>query len=146
VSDAPEVVRPLTGNVSNRHALHEPWREALDVDYTDLLRRLSLHDERVAAALLSTAHAPPSGVDGSLDPRTLALVRLAALVAVGGAVPSYGAQADAAVNAGATVDEIVDVLVGVIPVIGLPRVVAAAPKLGLALGHDVDDVGTLPGG
>jgi alkylhydroperoxidase/carboxymuconolactone decarboxylase family protein YurZ len=77
-----------------------------------------------------------------LDPRTLALVRLAALVAVGGAVPSYGAQADAAVDAGATVDEIVDVLVGVIPVVGLPCVVAAAPKLALALGHDVDDVGT----
>ena len=136
----------MTENVSYRHVLHEPWREALDVDYTDLLRRLSLHDERVAAAPGSNADAPLAGVDGSLDPRTLALVRLAALVAVGGAVPSYGAQADAAVNAGATVDEIVDVLVGVIPVIGLPRVVAAAPKLGLALGHDVDDVGILPGG
>ena len=76
---------------------------------------------------------------GALDPRTLALVRLAALVAVGGAVPSYGAQADAAVDAGATAAEIVDVLVGVIPVVGLPCVVAAAPKLALALGYDVDD-------
>ena len=43
---------------------------------------------------------------------------LAALDAVGGAVPSYGAQADAAVDAGATAAEIVDVLVGVIPVVG----------------------------
>ena len=43
---------------------------------------------------------------------------LAALVAVGGAVPSYCAQADAAVDAGATAAEIVDVLVGVIPVVG----------------------------
>ena len=118
----------------------------MDVDYTDLLRRLSLHDERVAAALGSTADAPLSGVDGNLDPRTLALVRLAALVAVGGAVPSYGAQIDAAVDAGATVDEIVDVLLGVIAVVGLPRVVAAAPKLALALGHDLEDVGVLPGG
>ena len=58
------------------------------------------------------------------------------LVAVGGAVPSYGAQADAAVNAGATAAEIVDVLVGVIPVLGLPAVVATAPKLALALGYD----------
>ena len=70
----------------------------------------------------------------TLDPKTLALVRLAALVAVGGAVPSYGAQADAAVDAGATAAEIVDVLVGVVPVVGLPGVVAAAPKLALALG------------
>ena len=74
-----------------------------------------------------------------LDPRTLELVRLAALVAVGGAVPSYGAQADSAVSAGASAAEIVDVLVGVIPVVGLPCVVAAAPKLALALGYDLDE-------
>ncbi|WP_426244526.1 carboxymuconolactone decarboxylase family protein [Nocardioides sp. LHG3406-4] len=111
-------------------------REAWEVDYTEVLRRLSLHDERVAATVLG-ASAMPSGLAPSLDPRTLALVRLAALVAVGGAVPSYGAQTDAAVDAGATVDEIVDVLVGVVAVVGLPRVVAAAPKLALALGHDV---------
>ncbi len=116
------------------------------MDYTDLLRRLSLHDERVAAASLSGPEPPSPGPEPGLDPRTLALVRLAALVAVGGAVPSYGAQADAAVDAGATVDEIVDVLVGVISVVGLPRVVEAAPKLALALGHDVEDVGVLPGG
>ena len=115
------------------------------MDYTDLLRRLSLHDERVAASVLSRADGATSGGDRSLDPRTLALLRLAALVAVGGAVPSYGAQADAAVAAGANVDEIVDVLVGVIPVVGLPRVVAAAPKLALALGHDVEDLESLPG-
>jgi alkylhydroperoxidase/carboxymuconolactone decarboxylase family protein YurZ len=77
----------------------------------------------------------------------LELARLAALVAVGGAVPSYGAQVDAAIEAGASAAEIVDVLVGVISVVGLPRVVAAAPKLALALGHDVeDDFGTLPAG
>ena len=74
-----------------------------------------------------------------LDPKTLALVRLAALVAVGGAVPSYGAHADAAVDAGATAAEIVDVLVGVIPIVGLPRVVATAPKVAMALGYDTSD-------
>jgi alkylhydroperoxidase/carboxymuconolactone decarboxylase family protein YurZ len=119
----------------------------VDVDYTDLLRRLSLHDERVATVVRSGGGPPLAGVDPALDARTLALVRLAALVAVGGAVPSYGAQADAAVDAGATVDEVVGVLVGVVPVVGLPRVVAAAPKLALALGHDLeaDDASGLPG-
>ena len=105
------------------------------VDYSDLLRRLSLNDQRVVTSLAHGDESPGASV---LDPRTLALVRLAALVAVGGAVPSYGAQADAAVDAGATAAEIVDVLVGVIPVVGLPRVVAAAPKLALALGYDVE--------
>jgi len=80
-----------------------------------------------------------------LDPKTPALVRLAALVAVGGAVPSYGAHADAAVIAGATAAEIVDVLVGVIPVAGLPTVVATAPKLALALGYDTSEATTVRG-
>jgi 4-carboxymuconolactone decarboxylase len=118
-------------------------REASSLDHTDLLRRLSLHDKRFMAGFLGGAGPPSPG----LDPRTLALVRLAALVAVGGAVPSYGAQADDAVDAGATDAEIIDVLVGIIPVVGLPCAVAAAPKLALALGYDVDDAfGILPGG
>jgi alkylhydroperoxidase/carboxymuconolactone decarboxylase family protein YurZ len=136
----------LNEHVADSDVMGVARREALSVDYTDLLRRLSLHDERVAAANLSGADTAPLGPDSSLDPKTLALVRLAALVAVGGAVPSYGAQTDAAVDTGATVDEIVGVLVGVISVVGLPRVVAAAPKVALALGHDVEDVEILPGG
>ena len=104
------------------------------MDYTERLRRLAINDARIA----DDAAGGAAG-SGELDPKTLALVRLAALVAVGGAVPSYGAQADAAVSAGATAAEIVDVLVGVVPVVGLPRVVAAAPKLAMALGYDTDD-------
>jgi alkylhydroperoxidase/carboxymuconolactone decarboxylase family protein YurZ len=99
------------------------------------LRRLAVSDAGFAEECLGgdSVHSP------GLDAKTLELVRLAALVAVGGAVPSYGAQADAAVNAGATAAEIVDVLVGVVPVVGLPCAVAAAPKLALALGYDTDD-------
>jgi alkylhydroperoxidase/carboxymuconolactone decarboxylase family protein YurZ len=105
------------------------------VDYTDRLRLLGLNDARFAEGSV----APVDVKSLELDPKTLELVRLAALVAVRGAVPSYGAQADSAVNAGATAAEIVDVLVAVIPVVGLPCVVAAAPKLALALGYDLDD-------
>lgn len=80
-------------------------------------------------------------LEPSLDPRTLALVRLGALVAVGGSrVPSYGALTDSALAAGASVTDVVDVLLGVLPVVGAARVVAAAPGLALALGHDMDDV------
>ncbi len=119
------------------------------MDYTDLLRRLSLHDQRALAQVLGGAGAEPPECDHTLDPRTLALARIAALVAIDGAVPSYGALADDAVDAGATAAEIVDVLLGVIPIVGLPRVVAAAPRLALALGHDIDAddaLGMLPGG
>ena len=105
------------------------------MDYAERLRRLVINDACFAEAGTSGTQVEPR----DLDPKTLALVQLAALVAVGGAVPSYGAHADAAVNAGATAAEIVDVLVGVIPVLGLPAVVATAPKLALALGYDADE-------
>ena len=105
------------------------------MDYTELLRSLAVNDARFADCGSGGAGVGP----GELDPKTLALVRLAALVAVGGAVPSFGAHADAAVSVGATAAEIVDVLLGVVPVVGLPRVVAAAPKLAMALGYDTDD-------
>jgi 4-carboxymuconolactone decarboxylase len=121
---------------------HAAPKEGTPLDYTDRLRRLSVHDQRVAAEVCCGAD-PESPAAAALDPRTLALVRLAALVAVGGAVPSYGAHADAAIDAGATAAEVVDVLVAVLPVVGLPCVVAAAPKLALALGHDVDDTFTI---
>jgi 4-carboxymuconolactone decarboxylase len=105
------------------------------MDYTDVLRCLAINDSRYAEEWLRNPDACAVG----LDPKTRALVRVAALVAVGGAVPSYGSQADAAVSAGATAAEIVEVLVELVPVIGLPRVVAAAPKVAMALGYDTDD-------
>ena len=105
------------------------------MDYTERLRRLAMNDPTLAADVVDEIGTEPK----ELDPRTLALVRLAALVAVGGAVPSFGEHADAAVNSGATVEEIVAVLVGVVPIVGLPCVVSAAPRLAMALGYDTDD-------
>lgn len=104
------------------------------MDYTDRLRRLAINDPRYVDEVLGGA----GNASQELDPKTLALVRLAALVAVGGAVPSYGAFADAALDAGATAEQIVDVLVGVAPVVGQPCIVAAAPQLGMALGYEIN--------
>jgi len=104
------------------------------MDYLDWLRRLAINDESLADDEVASGLA-------ALDPRTLALCRLAALVAIGGAEPSFGAYADDAISAGATPDELVAVLVGVVPIVGMPRAVAAAPDLALALGHDLEDSG-----
>ncbi|NUU18594.1 hypothetical protein HP550_15160 [Cellulomonas humilata] len=101
------------------------------MDYIERLRRLALNDRHLED------DDPLEAQPQELDVRTLALVRLAALVATGGAQPSYSAEADAAVGAGATAGQIVDVVAGIIPIVGLPCVVAAAPKLALALGFDV---------
>ena len=103
------------------------------MDYLEVLRLLAINDQYFAD------HCVTNLGSARLDPKTLALVRIGALVAVGGAVPSYGAEADAAVSAGATAAEIVEVLLGVVSVVGRPHVVVAAPSLAMALGYDVDD-------
>jgi 4-carboxymuconolactone decarboxylase len=112
-----------------------PMKGESAVDYREALRLLAINDEHFAEESVTGV------ADESLrlDPKTLALVRIGALVAVGGAVPSYGAEVDAAVSAGATVAEIVEVLLGVVSVVGLPSVVTAAPTLAMALGYDIND-------
>lgn len=101
--------------------------------YTDVLRLLAISDEHISDTEVAERQAE------KLDPKTTALVRLAALVAVGGPGPSFRAEAGAAISAGATAGEIVDVLVGVSGVVGQPSVVAAAPRLALALGYDIEE-------
>ena len=112
-----------------------PRRRRLSrLDHIEQLRRLAINDAGFVELCLRGADPGAAG----LDAKTHALVRLAALIAVGGSGPSFGAQADAAVSAGATAAEIVEVLVGVVPTVGLPRVVAAAPKVATALGYDIN--------
>ncbi len=80
----------------------------------------------------------PDGDDHEgLDERTLALVEVAALVAVGGSVTEHRAQVGMALSAGATPEEIVDVLVAVAPHAARSRVVSASAAIADALGVDV---------
>ena len=89
------------------------------------LLSLALNDESSVRSALMGELEPGSGC--ALDPRTQALVRLGVLIAVDAAPASYGSSVDAALAAGATVDEIVGMLCAVAPVVGFARVVAAAP-------------------
>jgi 4-carboxymuconolactone decarboxylase len=104
------------------------------VDYTDHLRLLALNDPAYVEQLAE--HGDLAAAE--LETKMLALARLGALIATGGAVPSYCAETDAALDAGATPAEVVAVLIGVAPVVGMPCIVAAAPNLALALGYDTD--------
>ena len=63
------------------------------MNYTERLRRLALNDPS-----LLDGQAEGELLSVELGPRTLALVQLAALIAAGGAVPSYGELTDAAVT------------------------------------------------
>jgi 4-carboxymuconolactone decarboxylase len=107
------------------------------LDYKTTLRKLALRDDRYIDALL--AHEKSSAAESGLDPRVRALVQLGALVAVDAAPPSYMSVAEEAIDAGATYEDLVGSLIVVMPVVGVPRVVSAAPNLGLAIGYDVGD-------
>jgi alkylhydroperoxidase/carboxymuconolactone decarboxylase family protein YurZ len=68
-----------------------------------------------------------------LDPRSLMLVRLAALAAVDAPVSSYLLHVGPAADAGLTAEDAEDVLVAVAPIVGTPRTAAAAAKIVEAL-------------
>ncbi len=105
-------------------------------EYQERLRSLALSDDHFVRSVLGIGQ---NTVDISrLDPKTHALVRLAALLAVDGGQSSYNASVDAALACGASFDEIVGILIAVAPAVGLGRVASAAPELGLALGYDVE--------
>ena len=104
-------------------------------DYKRTLRKLALRDDRFIASLLAEDRANPT--HAGIDPRSHALLRIAALITMNAAPPSYMSAVQAGLDAGATYEEIVGTLIAVLPIVGVARVVSAAPNLGLALGYDV---------
>ena len=74
----------------------------------------------------------------SLDPETLMLVRIAALVAVDAPTASYLMNLGAASESGAYVEQIQGVLAAVAPIVGTARVVSATGKMVEALGVALD--------
>jgi alkylhydroperoxidase/carboxymuconolactone decarboxylase family protein YurZ len=100
------------------------------------LRRLALHDERLIESLLAMN---VSDVENSgLDPRTHALVRLGALVVMGGDPVSFHWSVGSAMAGGATKDDIVGTLIAVAPIGGLTGVISATPEIALPIGYDID--------
>src|SRR3954464_7860721 len=105
-------------------------------EYQERLRSIAVSDDRFVASVLGMGQ---DTIEASgLDPKTHAMVTLAALLAVDAAPSSYNASAELALASGASLEELVGILVAIAPAIGLGRVVSAAPDLGLALGYDVD--------
>jgi alkylhydroperoxidase/carboxymuconolactone decarboxylase family protein YurZ len=77
----------------------------------------------------------------TLDPRTFALVKIAALIALDAPPASYGWQVANALAEGATPEDLLGVLRAVAPQVGGPKVVAAAPEIMLAMGLPLDEEG-----
>ncbi len=108
------------------------------------MRRLALNDEQSVRLALDTGSL--SLATSHLDPKTHALMRLGALLSVDGPAASCRWSVELARDAGATEEEIVGILWAIGPVVGLARIVAAAPKLGLAIGYDVEAAFEEPAG
>jgi alkylhydroperoxidase/carboxymuconolactone decarboxylase family protein YurZ len=105
------------------------------VRFQEILRRLAMIDEVFVEdeAGLGLGQV----MTCTLDPKTVALLRVGASVATGSSAVCLEWSAGRALAAGASEDEIADVLLAVLPVTGLGRVVSATPDLATALGYDV---------
>jgi alkylhydroperoxidase/carboxymuconolactone decarboxylase family protein YurZ len=77
--------------------------------------------------------------NSGLDQRSFALVKIAALVAVDAPPASYLFQVGEALAAGVTPRDILGVLMAIAPQVGVPRVVAAAPEIMVALDLELPD-------
>ena len=67
--------------------------------------------------------------ESGLDVRSYALVRLASLVTAGAPGEGYDRHIAAALDQGVTLDEIIGVLVALLPTVGVTRVTKAAPDI-----------------
>ena len=103
--------------------------------FQETLRRLAMIDEGFvegeAGLGLGLACTP------ALDSKTAALLRVGVSVAIGPPGVCLEWSVGRALAAGATEDEIADVLLVIAPVAGLGRVVAAAPDVATALEYDI---------
>jgi 4-carboxymuconolactone decarboxylase len=109
--------------------------------HEEQLRRLALHDEAFIESVLAVnlnTSLPDDDEALRLSPKTHALVRLAALLALGAAPVSYQWNVGAALDAGATPDEILGTMIAVAPISGIARVVQATPDVALPIGYDLD--------
>ena len=73
----------------------------------------------------------------TLDPKTLILVRLAALASVDAPPVSYLTNLAAGGEVGVEAEDVQQVLIGIAPVVGTARVASAAGKMARALGFAI---------
>ena len=102
----------------------------------DGFRRLTIGDPGLIAAM-SNPDGSGSGVH-RLDARTEALLQIGALIAVDAPPSSYRAAVEAALRAGARLDDLLAVFAAVAGTVGSARITSAAPKIALAAGYDVE--------
>jgi 4-carboxymuconolactone decarboxylase len=102
----------------------------------EVFRRLTIGDARLIREFES-ARTASLGLR-RLDERAESLLRIGALVALDAPEASYRAAIGAATRAGADLEDLLAVLIAVAEPVGSVRIAAAAPRIALAAGYDVD--------
>ena len=103
--------------------------------FQEILRRLAMIDEGFVEDEAGLGLGQVATC--TLDPKTVALLRVGASVAIGSSAVCLEWSTGRALAAGATDEEITDTLLAIAPVTGLGRVVCAAPDVAAALDYDV---------
>jgi 4-carboxymuconolactone decarboxylase len=103
--------------------------------FQDTLRKLAMIEEGFVEDQARLGLCPDRAL--ALDPKTAALLQVAVSVAIGSSAVCLEWAVARAMAAGASEDEIADVLLAIAPVTGLGRVVTAAPDVATALGYDI---------
>jgi 4-carboxymuconolactone decarboxylase len=106
----------------------------LTARFQETLRWLAMIDESCVEDQAGLALGLAEG--SALDPKAGELPRVRAAAAIGAAPVCLEWSTGRALAAGASEDEIADVLLAIAPVTGLGPIVSAAPEVAIALGYD----------
>ncbi len=106
------------------------------VGFQETLRRLAIIDERFVEERAGLGLGLPRS--SQMDAKTKALVQMGAVVAIGSPGVCVEWTTTRALAAGATQEQITDVLLAVAPTVGLCRVIGAVADVASALGYDVE--------
>jgi alkylhydroperoxidase/carboxymuconolactone decarboxylase family protein YurZ len=110
-------------------------------DYEEALRRLTLGDEEFVVGVVAggvIGRAQGARLFGHvLDARTRRLATLAAVIAAGGSPTAIDAAVSAAFGAGASKEDVVDVLLSIALALGSARLVGCAPHVAAAIEYDM---------
>jgi len=102
----------------------------------EAFRRLTIGDTGLIVSLGDEDAPQRLGV--RLDPRTEALVRIGALIALDAPPASFRCAVEDAQRVGARQEDLLATLMAVAGTVGTARVVSAAPRIALAAGYDVE--------
>src|SRR5215470_17845927 len=109
-----------------------PAQTIVDDETKSVLSGLAMGDVDVLGEALELREAAREA--SGLDPRSYAMVKIAALVALDSPPASYLWQVSNALDAGVTPKDILGVLKAIVWQVGGPRAISAAPEIMVALG------------